>query len=189
MINIEEEITSYIAAEIDVLKNLNQEQIEKAFAVLYTAIRAGKTIYCFGNGGSASTASHFKNDFDKIIGSKLDKKFQFICLNDNIATVMAIANDISYGDIFSFQLEGRLKPGDIIMAISGSGNSANIINAVEYAKKCGNTVIGLTGFDGGKLRLLADVNLHAPIHNMQITEDIHLMFNHLLVSTLLKFVS
>ena len=118
----------------------------------------------------------------------MDKKFQFICLNDNIATVMAIANDISYDDIFSFQLEGRLKPGDIIIAISGSGNSANVINAVNYAKKCGNTVIGLTGFDGGKLRLLADVNLRAPIHNMQITEDVHLMFNHLLVSILSKFI-
>ena len=78
MINVEEKIANYITTEIDVLKKLDQEQIEKAFTVLYTAIKTGKTIYCFGNGGSASTASHFKNDFDKIIGSKLDKKFNFI---------------------------------------------------------------------------------------------------------------
>ena len=177
------EINNYLQEEIKVLSNLDIEEIELVIRLLKNAIDEKRTIYCFGNGGSASTAYHMANDFNKIL------KANCICLNDNIATIMAIANDISYDNIFSFQLEGRLKSGDIIIAISGSGNSTNVINAVNYAKKCGNTVIGLTGFDGGKLRLLADVNLHAPINNMQITEDIHLMFNHLLVSTLLKFVN
>ena len=106
-----------------------------------------------------------------------------------MATVMAIANDISYEDIFSYQLQDRLNPGDLIIAISGSGNSKNIIKAVNYVKSCGNTIIGLTGFDGGRLMQLADINLHAPIDNMQITEDIHLLFNHLLVSVLSNFLS
>ena len=125
----------------------------------------------------------------QILNSKLKDKFQFVCLNDNMATIMAIANDISYDEVFRFQLDGRLDPDDLIIAISGSGNSINVINAVTYANECGCIVISLTGFDGGKLKEISDVNLHAPISNMQITEDIHLMYNHLLVSILSKFLS
>ena len=183
------EISNYIQSVRSTLLNINTEEIEKAVDTLLEAIQNQKTIYCFGNGGSASTASHFSNDFNKILNSKVEDKFQFICLNDNIATIMAIANDISYNDIFVYQLQGRLKPGDIIIAISGSGNSKNILSAVEYALQCGNTVIGLTGFNGGQLKQMANINLHAPINNMQITEDIHLLFNHLLVSILSKFLS
>ena len=177
------EINNYFQEEIKVLSNLDIEEIELVIRLLKNAIDEKRTIYCFGNGGSASTASHMANDFNKIL------KANCICLNDNIATIMAIANDISYDNIFSFQLERCLKPGDIIIAISGSGNSINILKAVIYANKQGNQVIGLTGFGGGALSMLSDYNLHVPINNMQITEDVHLMFNHLLVSVLLKFMS
>ena len=182
-------IYNYLDEVKSTLLNIDAIALREAVGVLLEAIQNQKTIYCFGNGGSASTASHFANDFNKILNSAVDNKFQFICLNDNIATIMAIANDISYEDVFSYQLQGRLKPGDVVIAISGSGNSKNIIKAVEYAWACGNTVIGLTGFDGGRLKQLANINLHVPINNMQITEDIHLLFNHLLVSVLLKFLS
>ena len=188
MVNTEEKILNYILNEKDVLSSLDIAVLNKAVNILLEAIKNQKTIYCFGNGGSASTASHFQNDFNKILNSKLHKKFNFICLNDNIATLMAIANDIDYSEVFSFQLKDRLSEGDIIIAISGSGNSVNIIKAVEYAKEQGNIIIGLTGFDGGQLKNYADVNLHANINNMQITEDVHLMFNHLLVSILLNFI-
>lgn len=183
MINFEDEIYSYLAKEIDVFKNLDTKKIEEAATILYEAIREKRTIYCFGNGGSASTASHLTNDFNKILRANC------ICLNDNIATIMAVANDISYEEIFKFQLEGKVKPKDIVIAISGSGNSRNVINGVLYAIDQDATIIGLTGYNGGLLYTLADVNLYVPINNMQITEDLHLMFNHLLVSTLSKFIS
>lgn len=180
------EINNYIESVRETLLNINTNEIEKAINILLEATKNQKTIYCFGNGGSASTASHFSNDFNKILNSKVQNKFQFICLNDNIATIMAIANDISYDEVFNYQLQGHIKPGDIIIAISGSGNSKNVINAVNYGLKHGAIIIGLTGFDGGKLKQLSHVNLHVPINNMQITEDIHLLFNHLLISILSK---
>ena len=95
---------------------------------------------------------------------------------------MAVANDIGFEEVFRFQLQGHIKPGDIVMAISGSGNSQNVLNAVEYAKKQGNKVIGITGFQGGKLKNLSDISLHVPINSMQITEDIHMVFDHLMMS-------
>lgn len=180
-------ILDYLSKEIATLSKLDVTELTVAVDILSEAIKSGKTIYCFGNGGSASTASHFQNDFMKILNPKWPE-FQFECLNDNIATIMAIANDISYDEIFRFQLTNRLKPGDIVIAISGSGNSINVIKAVQYAKSQGNEVIALTGFNGGTLDILADVHLHVPVNDMQITEDIHLMFNHLLVSVLSKFL-
>ena len=99
---------------------------------------------------------------------------------------MAIANDIGYDEVFRFQLRGRILPGDIIIAISGSGNSKNVINAVEYAKSCGNKIVGLTGFDGGKLREMCDISLHVPVNSMQITEDIHMIFDHLMMNIFYK---
>jgi D-sedoheptulose 7-phosphate isomerase len=102
---------------------------------------------------------------------------------------MAIANDIGYEEVFRFHLKGRLKRYDVVIAISGSGNSANILNAVDYAKKCGNKIIGLTGFQGGKLRELADISLHVPVNSMQITEDVHMVFDHMMMSILLKTMS
>jgi len=182
-------ILDYLSKEIATLSKLDVTEITIAADVLLEAIKNGKTIYCFGNGGSAATASHFQNDFMKILGTKSSTKFNFVCLNDNIATIMAVANDIGYDEVFRFQLTDRLQPGDVVIAISGSGNSVNVIKAVQYAKSQGNDVIALTGFNGGTLGILADVHLNAPVDSMQITEDIHLMFNHLLVSTLLNFLS
>lgn len=179
---LEEEILEYLDQEIYVLESLNINRIRQAAIVLHEAIANKKNIYCFGNGGSASTASHLTNDFNKILRANC------ICLNDNVPTIMAVANDISYDEIFRFQLENKIKAGDIVIAISGSGNSKNVINGVSYAKDHNAIIIAFTGFDGGVLYTLADINLHASINNMQITEDIHLMFNHLLVSVLSKFL-
>lgn len=186
MADYREMIRAYIAREIEVLKALDVDAIDQALGLLEQAFEQEKTIYIFGNGGSAATASHFQNDFNKGISEYTAKKFRFYCLNDNIATLMAIANDIGYESVFRFQLEGRLCPGDVIVAISGSGNSENVLQAVEYAKEQGNSVIGLTGFSGGKLRAMADCSLHAPINSMQITEDIHMIFDHLMMSIFYK---
>lgn len=181
MMDFTRAIAEYLEEEMRTLRNLDTDAVNQALNLLAEAFENGNTVYVFGNGGSAATASHFQNDFNKGVSEHTRKKFNFSCLNDNTATVMAIANDIGYEEVFRFQLRGRLKPGDLVLAISGSGNSPNVLNAVEYAKACGNRVIGLTGFQGGKLKELSDVSLHAPVQSMQITEDIHLMFNHLMM--------
>lgn len=176
------EINTYLEQEIAVLRALDIEAINAALNLLLEAFEGGNTVFVFGNGGSSATASHYQNDFNKGVSEHTEKKFNFQCLNDNMATVMAVANDIGFDEVFRFQLIGHMNPGDIVMAISGSGNSKNMINAVEYAKEQGAKVIGLTGFDGGRLKELSDISLHAPVNSMQITEDIHMIFDHLMMS-------
>ena len=176
------EIAAYIDHEVETLRALDKDAINDALNLLLETMEKGNIVFVFGNGGSSATASHFQNDFNKGVSEHTEKKFNFLCLNDNVATVMAVANDIGFEEVFRFQLRGHIKPGDVVLAISGSGNSKNVINAVEYAKEQGCRVIGLTGFGGGKLRQLADVSLHAPINSMQITEDIHMIFDHLMMS-------
>ena len=176
------EIAVYIDHEVETLRALDKDAINDALNLLLETMEKGNTVFVFGNGGSSATASHFQNDFNKGVSEHTEKKFNFLCLNDNVATVMAVANDIGFEEVFRFQLRGHIKPGDVVLAISGSGNSKNVINAVEYAKEQGCRVIGLTGFGGGELRQLADVSLHAPINSMQITEDIHMIFDHLMMS-------
>ena len=181
-----EMIKEYIALEKNVLSKLDVDSIDQALSLLEKCMDQESTIYIFGNGGSSATASHFQNDFNKGISEHTEKKFRFICLNDNVPTVMAVANDIGFEEIFRFQLQGRLQPEDVIVAISGSGNSLNVINAVEYAKEYGCKVIGLTGYSGGRLRELSDVSLHVPVNSMQVTEDIHMVFDHLMMSVFYK---
>ncbi len=186
--NYTNDIQEYINLEIDVLKQLDITKINDALNLLNETRLKGGRIYICGNGGSSATASHFQNDFNKGVSEYIDLPFRFHCLNDNIATLMAIANDIGFEEIFRFQLRGNLEPNDILVAISGSGNSANVINAVEYAKQQGNKIIGLTGFSGGKLKDLSDISLHVPIDSMQVTEDIHMIFDHLMMSIFYKYL-
>ena len=179
-------IKDYIALEKDTLDRLDVNAIDEAMNLIMRAYEGRHTIYIFGNGGSSATASHWQNDFNKGISEYVDNKFRFQCLNDNVATVMAIANDIGFEEVFRFQLRGKLEVGDIVVAISGSGNSKNVLNAVEYARECGNKVIGMTGYDGGRLKALSDVSLHVPVMSMQTTEDIHMVFDHLIMSIFYK---
>ncbi|HIT19777.1 MAG TPA: SIS domain-containing protein [Candidatus Fimivivens faecavium] len=182
------DIQDYIALEIEVLKQLDVGQLNAALNLLdETRLKKGR-IYICGNGGSAATASHFQNDFNKGVSEYIEVPFRFHCLNDNMATIMAIANDIGYEEVFRFQLRGNLEPNDLLVAISGSGNSKNVLNAVDYAKSLGNKVIGLTGYSGGKLKELADISLHAPVQSMQVTEDIHMIFDHLMMSMFYKYL-
>lgn len=176
------EIKKYIEDEIEVLQKLDIDSISEVMNILEEARIGGNTIFIFGNGGSSATASHYQNDFNKGLSEHIDPKYNFQCLNDNIATLMAVANDIGFEEVFRFQLRGHLKPGDVIFAISGSGNSKNVLNAVEYAKELGNKVIGVTGYDGGRLDKLSDYHLRADINSMQITEDIHMIFDHLMMA-------
>ncbi len=186
MLDYSQEINQYLKHEIETIQALNVENINQALNLLREAFERESTVYIFGNGGSSATASHYQNDFNKGVSEHTEKKFNFLCLNDNVATVMAVANDIGFEEVFRFQLKGHLKPGDVVIAISGSGNSKNVINAVEYAKEQGIAIIGITGYNGGKLKPLSDVSLHAPVNSMQITEDIHMIFDHLMMSVFYK---
>ena len=179
-------IREYIDLEKEVISKLDVDAINDAMNLIMKAYEANKKIYIFGNGGSSATASHYQNDFNKGISEYVEKKFNFTCLNDNMATIMAIANDIGFEEVFRFQLRNKLEEGDIVIAISGSGNSKNVINAVEYAKEQGNQIIGLTGYTGGKLKELSDISLHADVMSMQGTEDVHMMFDHLIMSIFYK---
>lgn len=179
-------INEYINVEIETLQKLSRTAINDFIVELDAARKRDATIYIMGNGGSAATASHFVNDFNKGISEYIEQKFRFVCLNDNISTVMAIANDISYDAIFEFQLRGKVTPNDLVIGISGSGNSKNVLNAIELAKSIGAKTIGLTGYDGGKLRQIVDLSVHVPIMSMQVTEDIHMVFDHLIMSIFYK---
>ena len=180
------EIDGYLKKLKKTIDTIDNKQINDVLRVLLKTYENENTIYIFGNGGSASTASHYVCDFNKGVSIKLEKKFRFVCLNDNTATVMAIANDCGYENIFSVQLEGKLKKGDIIFAISGSGNSKNVIKAVKYAKEQGNEIVSLTGYDGGELLKLTDHPIHVNINDMQITEDIHMMLCHMMSSIIAR---
>lgn len=173
-------IKSYFDREIEVIKKLNLDDINAAVQAIWAAYEREATIYIFGNGGSAATASHYASDFNKGISEKKEKKFNFVCLNDNYAMLMAVANDISYDEVFRFPLINKLKPTDLVIGISGSGNSKNVIRAVEYAKEIGTPVIGITGYHGGKLKELADYHMDVMVDDMQISEDLHMVFDHMM---------
>lgn len=173
-------IKSYFDREIEVMKRLNIDEINAAVQAVWAAYEREAVIYIFGNGGSSATASHFASDFNKGISENKEKKFRFVCLSDNVPMMMAVANDFSYDDVFRVPLMGRLRPTDLVIGISGSGNSKNVIRAVEYAKEVGAPVVGITGYHGGRLRELADYHMDVMDDDMQISEDLHMVFDHMM---------
>lgn len=179
-------LKDYYKREIDVLNSLDFDAINDATNAILDAYEREATIYVFGNGGSAAAASHMACDFNKGVCCQLEKKFHVTCLNDNVATFMAIANDECYENIFYSQLKGRLKKDDLVIAISGSGNSKNIVKAAEYVNEVGAPLIAMTGYSGGKIFPKAQYHLHAPVEDMQIAEDIHMTFNHVIMQLLWK---
>lgn len=180
------QISSYIEEEIQVMQSLDIDVVNAAMNVLESTREKGHNIYICGNGGSAATASHFVCDFNKGVSGGQEKKYNFVCLNDNIATMLAIANDINYDSVFEYQLRNKIKKGDVFIGISGSGNSKNVLLAARYAKRAGATVIAITGYNGGELMGIGDISLHVPIDNMQITEDIHMMYDHMMMYILAR---
>ena len=173
------EIGEYIDLEILTLQKLSKTEINEFINALDETRLRGGTVYIMGNGGSAATASHYANDYNKGLSCLLEKKFNFVCLSDNISTLTAIANDNGYDKVFEYQLQGRATGRDLVVAISGSGNSPNILRAVMYAKSVGVKTVGLSGYDGGKLRTIADISVHVPVMSMQVAEDLHMVIDHL----------
>lgn len=177
-------ITDYFDREKKVIDSISKENLNTVMNVLVKGRDSGKQVFIMGNGGSAATASHFVCDFNKGISFGKDKKFKFICLNDNIPSLMAYGNDLSYNDIFVYPLQNYYKEGDIVIGISGSGNSENVVRAIKWAKEHNAVNIGLTGYSGGKVMQLCQYNIHIPIDDMQITEDLHMMLDHCMMKIL-----
>ena len=160
------------------------EGVARIVPLLLKARDEGRTIFFFGNGGSASTASHFVVDIGKATIRGEGSRFRCVALNDNVESVTAWANDTEYARVFSEQLKGLAKSGDVAVGISGSGNSPNVLRAMELARTMGVTTVGLTGMGGGKLKDLVDVPVVVPSTSMQHIEDVHLLICHLLTSYL-----
>lgn len=179
-------IKAYLDLEIALLQQLNHQEINAFMNALDEARRRGAAIYVMGNGGSGATASHMVNDFNKGVSAYIDPKFNVICLNDNMAALTAVANDLGYEAVFEFQLRGRVTSRDLVVGLSGSGNSPNVLNAVGFARSVGAVTAGLTGYDGGRLRKIVDISVHVPVMSMQITEDIHLILDHLMMAAFWK---
>ncbi len=164
---------------IDLVKSTLDALDPKALDALVEAFHAtyekGGNIYTMGNGGSGASASHAAGDFLKGASYGLDKRFKMICLNDNLPSMMAIANDIGWESIFVEPLKNFLSEDDLVIGISGSGNSKNVVNALEYANSNGATTVAMSGFKGGKISQIATINVHAPVMDMEVTEDVHMV--------------
>ncbi len=169
--------------------SLDFAKIQKAIEIIFEAYQNNKQVFILGNGGSASTASHFACDLGKgtlqNIYNMGEKRFRVISLTDNVATLLAYGNDLSFEDVFVQQLNNLINEGDVVIGISGSGNSANVIRAIEYAKKCGAKTIGFLGFKtGGKMGKLVDFEITVADNHYGRIEDIHLALCHLISDSL-----
>lgn len=175
---------AYLERLTAVLASLDNEQLENAIASIEGAWKAGRQIITLGNGGSSLTAMHFVNDWNKSVFMSSRRPFRGRSLVDNIGLVMSYGNDVSFQDIFVEQLKNILQPGDLVIAISGSGNSENVIRAVNYANSNGAVTLGLCGYTGGKLKELAQHVVWANVNDMQLSEDVHMIFGHIVMQAL-----
>ena len=177
-------LTRYVREMQDLLDHLPLDEINQTVQVLQSARFGGKQVFIFGNGGSASTATHFACDLAKNTKRGSFPHFRVISLTNNMAEFSAYANDDGYENVFVHQLANQLEGDDIVIGISASGNSENVIRAIEYAKGLGSTTIGFTGFDGGKLARMVDISLHVNCTSYEQSEDMHLMFEHMIVTAI-----
>ena len=179
-----EHIQNYISALQQTIDQLPRQLIADVVDVLQDARVRGSNIFIMGNGGSASTASHFVCDLAKNTRCEGLPHFRVIGLADNMAILSAYANDEGYESVFAQQLVNLLQPKDVVIAISASGNSKNVLNAIEEAQKHDVVTIGFTGFDGGRLGQMVNINIHVKSDTIEHVEDIHLMLEHVIVKTI-----
>jgi D-sedoheptulose 7-phosphate isomerase len=172
-----------------VLDNIDRDAIAAFIHTIVDARERGAAIFFIGNGGSAATASHFANDIG--VGSNAyEKPFRAISLTDNVPVITALANDFGYDEIFERQLRVLSRPGDVLVAISASGNSPNLVRALEYAAGAGLKSVGITAFSGGKLKEMADLVVHVPTGKGEYgpAEDAHMVLDHLVGAYLIRLV-
>jgi D-sedoheptulose 7-phosphate isomerase len=183
---IEQMIEGYLSEMRHNLAMLPVEDIRKMVEKLEEARAQGRQVFLFGNGGSASTASHLAVDFAKVTIAPGKPRLKAIALTDNIAVISAWANDLAYDEVFSQQLQTHLLPGDVAIGISTSGRSPNVLNALRLAKSMGATTIGLTGCDDGQMKGLADLCIKVPDDRTGRIEDVHLILGHIVTACLAK---
>lgn len=179
-----EKLKGYINELKNTLNHLPVELIGELISILQDARMNHRQVFIMGNGGSASTASHFVADLAKNTRWQNVPDFKVLGLTDNMAILSAYANDEGYDNVFAQQLANFVRPKDVVIAISASGNSKNVLKAVELASQIKACTVGLTGFDGGKLGSLVDVNIHVPSDIIEQVEDLHLVVEHMVVKTL-----
>ena len=188
-VSIQKYCQSYFKYLNEILISISLSEIEQFIVTLLKARDQGAKIYFIGNGGSAATASHFANDI--AIGTReYDKPFKAISLCDNNAILTAISNDDGFDSVFSQQLQVLLNKGDVVVAVSASGNSVNLLKAFDVAKQKGAITVGLSAFDGGKLKIEADISVHVPTGKSEYgpAEDAHMVLDHLVSNYLMRFI-
>lgn len=182
--NQREKVSAYLSDLAKLVNTISVDEIVNFITLMKTALAERRTVYVFGNGGSGATASHMVCDFNKGVSYGKPQRMKMICLNDNMPTMLAYANDVSYESCFVEQLKNFLAPGDLVIGISGSGNSPNVIKAIDYANEHGATTIGICGYDGGKLKQKAKHAFHVASFDMQKVEDLHLVLGHITMQIL-----
>ena len=175
---------AYLSRLKRAIDDLDRAAVAHAVDIIRMGWQAGQQFIAFGNGGSGLAALHYIHDWNKGITDATGIPFRGRTLNDNIGLVTAFANDVSYDDVFAEQLKSAMLPGDVVMGISGSGNSENVLRAIRYANAHGGVTIGLSGYMGGQLERLAQHNICTNIHDMQIAEDLQMVFGHLVMREL-----
>ncbi|MBI3378874.1 MAG: SIS domain-containing protein [Nitrospirae bacterium] len=171
-------LKNYLLELTGIINMIDAKEFESLVGELAGAYEKQSNIFICGNGGSAATASHFACDINKGVSFGKEKRFRVICLNDSIPTIMAYSNDVSYDSIFVEQLKNFMNAGDLLIGISGSGNSGNVLNAVRYANEKGGKTFGICGYGGGRLKGTAQKSLVVNSKDMQKVEDAHLIILH-----------
>ncbi len=190
MLGVHVNLGPYLERLCTEVKRVSQEEVVRFNDLLYVAWEEGKTVFVVGNGGSACTASHLCEDLGKGCLRQEDlcdesrRRLRVLSLTDNVGWLTAIGNDCGYDQIFVQQLMNFGQPGDILVAISGSGNSPNVLKAVDWANRHGMKTVGLTGFNGGKLKQAAQAGIHVPLDDMGMVESVHVCLIHWLVNDL-----
>jgi len=177
-------IPQYLAAHARLAQTLDLDSFQAGVNLVKNAFDTGRQIITCGNGGSAYAASHYITDWNKMISRATGRKFRGLSLCDNLGMVTAFANDVAFDEIFAGQLTAILDKGDLVIAISGSGNSRNVVRAIEYANEAGADTLAIVGYDGGTLKGIAKHSVWVRSFDMQLCEDVHLMFGHMVMKAL-----
>lgn len=177
-------VKNYFDSHSSLFEKMDISKINEAIELVKYKYQQGKKIITCGNGGSAYTASHYITDWNKMVNIATGSKFHGISLCDNIGLITAFGNDLNYDEIFSGQLKSIMEPGDLLIVVSGSGNSPNVIKAIEYANSIGAETLAIVGYDGGKAKEISKNCIWIPSYDMQLCEDIHLMFGHMVMKEL-----
>jgi D-sedoheptulose 7-phosphate isomerase len=181
---LEFSVSNYINQHNRVMKSLDIAELECAIELIRDKAFSGKTIAVCGNGGSALAASHYITDWNKMVNLETGHRFNGVCLSDNVGLVTAYANDLSYNDVFSEQVKNLLLPNDLLITVSGSGNSDNVVQATEIANELGVTTLTICGYDGGRLKEISNHSVWIKSFDMQMCEDAHVVFGHLVMRSI-----